>query len=112
MTTNYNPNDGKVLELKTMSDFNTAISTSGAKVMCVCYHNVIPLTEKDFDGMKSSYSNVCLFKVNTLNSDDIRNKYADEGNKPYFKFYKYGSKIDEVAYKSNWAHKPDIINAL
>ena len=112
MTTNYNPNDGKVLELKTMSDFNTAISTSGSKVMCVCYHNGNPEPEKDFDGMKSSYSNVCLFKVNTLNSDDIRNKYADGGPKPYFKFYKYGSKIDEVAYKSNWAHKPDIINAL
>ena len=31
-----------------------------------------------------------MYKVNTLNSDDIKNKYADGGAKPYFKFYKNG----------------------
>ena len=101
----YNANDGKVFEMKNLNDFNNAVSTAGSKTMCVCYHNGCPQPEKDFDGMKSSYPNVHLYKVNTLNSDDIKNKYADGGSKPYFKFYRNGSKIDEVAYKSNWAHK-------
>ena len=91
--------------MKNLNDFNNAVSTAGSKTMCVCYHNGCPGPEKDFDGMKSSYPNVHLYKVNTLNSDDIKNKYADGASKPYFKFYRNGSKIDEVAYKSNWGHK-------
>ena len=35
----YDPNDGKVLELKTLEDFDGAIATSRAKIMAVCYHN-------------------------------------------------------------------------
>ena len=57
--------------------------------MCVCFHEYQPEIEKDFDEMKSSYPNVRLFKVNTRNhvSADIKNKYADDGSKPYFNFY-------------------------
>ena len=90
----YNPNDGKVLELKSMSDFNSAISTSGSKIMAVCFHNGCSTEEKDYDGMKGRYPGVCLFKVNTLNSDDIKNKYADGSSKPYFKAYRNGSLVD------------------
>ena len=59
--------------------------------MCVCYHNGCAGPEKDFDDMKSSYPNVHMYKVNTLNSDDIKNKYADGSSKPYWKFYKNGN---------------------
>ena len=43
-----------------------------------------------------------MFKVNTLNSYDIRDRYADGAAKPYFKFYKQGEKFDEVLYQSGW----------
>ena len=76
--------------MKNLDDFNTAVATAGTKVLCVCYHNGCPTPEKAFDGMKSEYPNVHMYKVNTLNSDDIKNKYADGGAKPYFKFYKKG----------------------
>ena len=73
-----------------MSDFNSAISGAGSKIMAVCYHNGCPTEEADWDRMKSSYPNVHMYKVNTLNSDDIKNKYADGSSKPYFKFYQNG----------------------
>ena len=57
-------------------------------IMAVMFHNGNPNQEKEFDGMKSQYPNVHMYKVNTLNSYDIRDKYADGGAKPYFKFYK------------------------
>ena len=45
-----------------------------------------------------------MYKVNTLNADDIKNKYADGSSKPYFKFYKAGSKIDEIKY-AKWSQQ-------
>ena len=53
--------------------------------------------------MKRLFPNVHLYKVNTLNSDDLKNKYADGGAKPYFKFFQRGNKIDEVPYLSPWS---------
>ena len=38
--------------------------------------------------MKSQYANVHMYKVNTLLSEDIKDKHADGGAKPYFKFYR------------------------
>ena len=84
----YNPDDGKVLELVKLSDFKNAMSASGGRVMAVCFHNGCQTEEDDFDTMKARYSGVCLYKVNTLNSDDIKNKYADGAAKPYFKAYR------------------------
>ena len=46
--------------------------------------------------MKARYPMVCLFKVNTLYSEEIRDKYADGGAKPYFKAYRRGRLVDEV----------------
>ena len=82
---------GKVYELKNLSEFNNAVSNAGSKIMAVCYHNGCSTAEAGWDNMKSEYPNVHLYKVNTLNSDDIKNKYADGGSKPYFKFYRNGS---------------------
>jgi hypothetical protein len=55
--------------------------------------------------MKARYPGVCLFKVNTLNSDDIKNKYADGAAKPYFKAYRHGSLVDEVEHASWGSNK-------
>ena len=44
-----------------------------------------------------------MYKVNTLNADDIKSKYADGSSKPYFKFYQNGRFLDEVKYQSNWS---------
>ena len=43
-----------------------------------------------------------MYKVNTLNAEDIKSKYADGSSKPYFKFYKAGSMIEEIKY-SKWS---------
>ena len=53
--------------------------------------------------MKKDYPNVHLYKVNTLNADDIKSKYADGSSKPYFKFYKDFTFQDQVTYKSKWS---------
>ena len=51
--------------------------------------------------MKPQYKNLRLYKVNTLEAKDIRDKYADSGGKPYFKFYKNGGYLEQVPY-SDW----------
>ena len=84
-------NSGKVTELKDLDQFNTAVSASNGAIMAVCYHNGCATEEAAWDGMKSEYSKVHMYKVNTLNSDDIKNKYADGSSKPYWKFYKNGT---------------------
>ena len=72
------------------------------KVVAVCYHNGCPAAEKAFEIMKVEYRNLFFYKVNTLNSEDIKNQYADGGPKPYFKFYRNGTFFDEVKYQSKW----------
>ena len=84
----YDANDGKVYELKNLNEFNDAMGVTGGKIMAVCYHNGCPTAEAGFDKMKGTYHNVHLYKVNTLNAKDIKDKYADGASKPYFKFYK------------------------
>ena len=61
--------------------------------------------------MKNEYTNVCLYKVNTMNAYDIRDKYADGGSKPYFKFYRNNVLLDEVKYSSNWNSSEPIVKA-
>ena len=39
-----------------------------------------------------------MIKVNTLNSEDTKKKYADESSKPYYKAYKGGIFVDEIRY--------------
>ena len=62
-------------ELKDLDQFNTAVSATNGAIMAVCYHNGCPTEEAAWDGMKSEYSKVHMYKVNTLNADDIKNKY-------------------------------------
>ena len=81
--------------------------------MAVCYHNGCPTAEKGWDEMKGDYMNVHMYKVNTLDADDIKAKYADGSSKPYFKFYKNGQMVDEVKYMSNWSsHEPKVREAM
>ena len=48
------------------------------------------------------YLNVRLYKVNTINAEDIKNKHADGASKPYFKFYRNGLMLSELKYQSQW----------
>jgi hypothetical protein len=77
-----------VYELKNLNEFNDAMGATQGKIMAVCYHNGCPTAEKGYDEMKAQYHNVHMYKVNTLNAKDIKDKYADGSSKPYFKFYK------------------------
>ena len=72
------------------------------RIMAICYHNGCPTPEAAWDGMKKMYPNVHMYKVNTLNASDIKDKYADGASKPYFKFYKNFKLDSEVKYMSNW----------
>lgn len=92
--TGYDSSNGVVTELGNLGDFNKAIDEAGSNLMCVMYHNGNPTPEAAFDKMKSNYPKVHMYKVNTLNSDDIKSKYADGSAKPYFKFYSKGEMID------------------
>ena len=110
---NYNVDSGSVVELKNLSEFNDAMSAAGSKIVAVCYHNGCATAEKAWDKMKAEYRNVHMYKVNTLNADDIKAKYADGSSKPYFKFYKNFDFQDEVKYESNWSsHEPKVRQAL
>ena len=66
--------------------------------MAVCYHNGCPTPEAAWDRLKAQFPKVHMYKVNTLNADDIKAKYADGAAKPYFKFYKNGQFQDEIKY--------------
>ena len=66
--------------------------------MGVCYHNGCPTAERSWDRMEPQYPGVLFYKVNTIKSEDIRDKYADGSNKPYFKFYMKGEVVNEVKY--------------
>lgn len=81
--------------------------------MAVCYHNGCPTPEAAWDKLKSQYPKVHMYKVNTLNSDDIKNKYADGSAKPFFKFYSKGEMIDQVKYMQAWqSNEPNVKAAL
>lgn len=99
----YKHDDGKVYQLRNMTEFDEAIETAGNKVMAVQFHNGCSTQERGWDEMKINWKNVHMYKVNTLNSYDIRDKYADGSAKPFFKFYRKGEFIDEVKYISNWS---------
>ena len=99
----YNPED-KIYQLKNLGEFDQAVADAGQMVLAVMYHNGCSTQERGWDEMKPFYPNVRMYKVNTLNSYDIRDRYADGGSKPYFKFYRQGEKFDEVKYESNWTN--------
>ena len=71
-----------------MREWDFAMSACQGRVMAVCFHNGCPGAEAGWDKLKSNFSNVHMYKVNTLNAKDIKDKYADGSSKPYFKFYK------------------------
>ena len=110
---NYKYDDGKVYQLRNLGEFDEAIETAGNKVMAVQYHNGCSTAERGWDEMKINWKNIHMYKVNTLNSYDIRDKYADGSSKPFFKFYRKGEFIDEVKYMSNWSsHRPKVEEVL
>ena len=77
-----------VKELKNLAELEEAFAKAGSKIVAICYHNGCPTAEAAWDQMQGEYDKVCFYKVNTINSEDIKNKYADGSGKPYFKFYK------------------------
>ena len=77
------------------------------------YHNGCRTQEDGWARLKAAYPNVHFYKVNTINAEDIKNKYADPNSKPYFKFYKNGQFQDEVKYYSSWStQEPKVREAL
>ena len=93
----------KVRELKDLKELDESFKAAGDKIVAICYHNGCPTAEKGWDLIAPQYPNVDFYKVNTLNSDDIKNKYADGASKPYFKFYKTGNFVNEVKYMQQWS---------
>ena len=63
---------------------------AGKKVVAICYHNGCKQAEDGWDALKPQFLKINFYKVNTLKSADITEKYADGNAKPYFKFYKNG----------------------
>ena len=98
----YDREDGKVYQLKDLDEFDVAVKSAKEKNMVVCFHNGCSVQEEAFDNMKFSYENLILYKVSTLGSPDIRDKYADGASKPYFKIYDKGEFKEEVKYNSSW----------
>ena len=63
--------------------------------------------------MKPRYKNLRFYRVDTTIAKDIRDKYADGGSKPYFKFYRNGAYLDEVKYESSWSNQePKVKDSL
>ena len=85
------------------------MSAAGSKYMAVCYHNGCRTEEDAWDVMKPNYPNVHMYKVNTLNADDIKNAYADGSSKPYWKIYVNGIQADEIKYKKPWDSQKPIV---
>ena len=69
------------------------------------YHNGNITVEIDFDILPIEFRNMKFYKVNTVFSEEIKNLFADPGQKPYFKFYKHGQFVDHVNYNKNWVYQ-------
>ena len=100
----------KVEQLPNLEVFDQASDSANDKIMAICFHNGCATAEAGWDSMKAEYPNVHMYKVNTLNAPDIRDKYADGGSKPYFKFYnKEKEMIEHVKYKTPWtSQEPEL----
>ena len=94
--------EGEVYELKNMPEFEGAMSSAQGKVVAMMYHNSCPGPEQDYNKWKQMYLNVRLYKVNTINAEDIKSKHADGSSKPFFKFYRNGLMISELKYQNSW----------
>ena len=80
--------------------------------MAVFYHNGCPTEETAWEGMKPEYENVHMFIVDVLNAADIRDKYADGNQNPYWKFYSNGGMVEEVKYKKPWSDQEPILRSV
>ena len=78
------------------------------------YHNGCSQQEQAWDKIKSQFPNVRCYKVNTMNSEDIKQKgYADGNSKPYWKFYLHGELQEgEVKYKKWEEQEPELMEKL
>ena len=90
------------IDLKNLTEFKEALKDAGSRVLCVMFHNGCRVEEKDFDSMRSAFgARVYMAKVNTLNAEDIKKKYADGSAKPFFKAYKGGKLVNMIKY-ADW----------
>ena len=94
----YSSSIGQVTELKDLEHFKQAQESTEQKIFAVCYHNGCPNEEAWWDKIKPWYPNLCLYKVNVLNSSDFKTQNA----LPYFRFYKEGVLLNELEYNSDW----------
>ena len=63
------------------------------KVVCVMYRNdreTCNEPERSMERLQEEFQGVDFYQVDTAKAPDIRERYADGGNKPYWKFYKKG----------------------
>ena len=88
--------------MENLGELDEAFEKAGEQIVAICFHNGRPTAEAAWDLMKTQYLNLNFYKVNTMEANDIRDKYADGGSKPYFKFYRTGQFIDEVKYQVPW----------
>ena len=83
-----------MVQLKSLDEFEKAMGNAAGKIVVVMYHNGDVFQESAFDKMKSEFKNLILYKVNTNNAEDIKNKYSDNLAKPSFTVYMDGKVID------------------
>ena len=105
--------DEKVYTIRNLAEFDEAVREAGELVMAVCFNNGNAMEEGEWDKIKPQYAKVRCYKVNTLNAQDVRDKYADGHAKPYFKFYNHGELIDEVK-KTTWkdTQEPELLEKM
>ena len=83
----------KVETIQSIKQFEDAMKNAGDKVVVVAFVNDqghCRDAEVSMDRFKNQYKEIRFYKVNTKQSEELKNRYADGNSKPYFKFYKGG----------------------
>ena len=58
--------------------------------------------ERKMEKLQKGYPGIDFYQVDTARAPDIRDKHADGGNKPYWKFYKAGKICDYLGYDAQF----------
>ena len=88
---------------------------SQGRVVLVMFRNdraTCDLPEVELFKMQQEYKGIDFYQVDTAKAPDIRDKYADSGNKPFFRFYRNGEKFDQVDYNSNFNSNKALLKTL
>ena len=104
----------KVETIQSIKQFEDAMKNSGDKVVVVAFVNDqghCKDAEASMDRFKNQYKEINFYKVNTKQSEELKNRYADGNSKPYFKFYRNGKVDSEVKYVQNWSDNEPALKA-